>query len=345
MDDGSLLLLIVLFVICIFFSAYFSASESGFARMNKIRIKSRADDGDKKAKSAIFISNNHNKALTAILIGNNIVNLGAASIATLIMSNVLNDVDPDSLTALTTLITTIIVFTFGEMLPKTFANDNPDSVALFSGRILRVIMTILKPFVWLFGIISNAATRLFHGEAAPSITEEDLYEIIEKAGEQGVVDAEQSDLLLSVLDFPDKTAADVMTPRDRIDSIDINLPRKEIVTLLKNSQYSRMPVTNGSIDQIVGIVSTRAFLKEYMADKNFDIRSILIKPHYVRTTDEIQDLLDNMRNHRRYIAIVRDEDNRVQGLVTIEDFLEELVGEIWDEDDIKDAESTSEVTE
>ena len=343
MDDGSLLLLIVLFVVCVIFSAYFSGSESGFARMNKIRIKNRADDGDKKAKNAIYISNNHDKALTAILIGNNIVNIGASSIATLIMAKILKDADPESLPAITTLVTTVIVFIFGEMIPKTFANDRPDTTALFSGSILRVIMTILKPFVFLFSLISNGITKLFKAENVPSITEEDLIEIIEKAEEQGVVDEEQSDLLLSVLEFPDKTAADVMTPREKIDSIDINLSYKEIINVLKNSQYSRMPVTNGSIDHIVGIVSTRAFLREYMANKNFDIRSILIKPHYVRTTDEIQDLLDNMRNHRKYIAIVRDDTNKVQGLVTIEDFLEELVGEIWDEED--EVEPSATVTE
>jgi len=333
--EGDSLLLIGLFVLCIIFSGYFSASESGFARMNKIRIKNRADDGDKKAKNAMYISNNHDKALTAILIGNNIVNIGAASIGTLLMTKWLFDMDRDTVTALTTVVTTVIVFVFGEMIPKTFANDRPDTLALFSAGILRCIMTILKPFVLLFSLISSSISKLFKGEDVPSISEEDLIEIIEKAEEQGVVDEEQSDLLLSVLDFPDKTAADVMTPRDNIDSVDINLSHREIINIIKNTQYSRMPVTNGSLDHIVGIMSTRAFLREYMTNKNFDIRSILSKPHYVRTTDEIQNLLDNMRNHKRYIAIVRDEANKVQGLVTIEDFLEELVGEIWDEDDIK----------
>lgn len=332
--EGDSLLLIGLFVLCICFSAYFSASESGFARMNKIRMKNRADDGDKKAKNAMYISNNHDKALTAILIGNNIVNIGAASIGTLLMTRWLTGVDPDTITLLTTVVTTVIVFIFGEMTPKTFANDRPDTMALFSGGILRCIMTILKPFVFLFSLISTGVSKLFKGEDSPSISEEDLIEIIEKAEEQGVMDEEQSDLLLSVLDFPDKTAADVMTPREKIDSVDINLSHREIIDIIKDTQYSRMPVTNGSLDHIVGIMSTRAFLREYMANKNFDIRSILSKPHYVRTTDEIQDLLDNMRNHKRYLAIVRDESNKVQGLVTIEDFLEELVGEIWDEGDV-----------
>jgi CBS domain containing-hemolysin-like protein len=292
----------------------------------------------------MYISNNHDKALTAILIGNNIVNIGAASIATLLMRKWLTNIDPDTVTVLTTVVTTVIIFVFGEMTPKTFANDRPDTMARFSGGILRVIMTILKPLVFLFNLISTAVSKLFKGEDIPSISEEDLIEIIEKAEEQGVVDEEQSDLLLSVLDFQDKTAADVMTTRDKIDSVDINMSMKEIIEILKNTSYSRMPVTNGSIDHIVGIMSTRTFLREYMANKNFDLRSTLSKPHYVRTTDEIQDLLDNMRSHKKYIAIVRDESNKVQGLVTIEDFLEELVGEIWDEDDVKNNPSVAEVT-
>jgi CBS domain containing-hemolysin-like protein len=256
----------------------------------------------------------------------------------------LTDIDPDTVTILTTVITTVIVFIFAEMTPKTFANDKPDTMARFSAGILRAIMTILKPLVFLFNLISTGVSKLFKGENAPSISEEDLIEIIEKAEEQGVVDEEQSDLLLSVLDFQDKTAADVMTPRDKIDSVDINMSAKEIIHILKNTSFSRMPVTNGSIDHIIGIMSTRTFLKEYMANKNFDIRSTLSKPHYVRTSDEIQDLLDNMRNHKKYIAIVRDSSNKVQGLVTIEDFLEELVGEIWDEGDTQAKEEYSEVT-
>jgi len=337
--EGDSLLLIGLFVLCVILSGYFSASESAFARMNKIRMKNRADDGDKKAKHAMYISNNHDKALTAILIGNNIVNIGAASIATLLMTRWLLDIDPDTVTILTTLISTVIIFIFGEMIPKTFANDKPETMARFSGGILRMIMTILKPLVFLFNLISSAVSKLFKGEDTPTISEEDLIEIIEKAEEQGVVDEEQSDLLLSVLDFEDTTAAEVMTPNEKIEVIDINQSNKEIISVLKNTSYSRMPVINGSIDHIIGILSTRSFLKAYMSNKNFDLRSILSKPHYVKTTDGIHNLLDNMRNHKKYMAIVRDEDNKVKGLVTIEDFLEELVGEIYDEDDAPAADS------
>ena len=232
--EGDSLLLIGLFVLCVIFSAYFSASESGFARMNKIRMKNRADDGDKKAKNAMYISNNHDKALTAILIGNNIVNIGAASIGTLLMSKWLTDIDPDTVTVLTTVITTAIIFVFAEMIPKTFANDRPDTMARFSANILRTLMTLLKPLVHLFNLISIAVSNLFKGEDIPSISEEDLIEIIEKAEEQGVVDEDQSDLLLSVLDFQDKTAVDVMTPREMIEAVDINMSAKEIIEILKN---------------------------------------------------------------------------------------------------------------
>ena len=340
--EGDSLLLIGLFVLCVIFSGYFSASESAFARMNKIRMKNRADDGDKKAKNAMYISNNHDKALTAILIGNNIVNIGAAAIGTLLMTKWLTDIDSDTVTLLTTLVTTVIVFIFGEMTPKTFANDQPDAMARFSGGLLRLIMTILKPLVFLFNLISSAAAKLFKGENTPSISEEDLIEIIEKAEEQGVVDEEQSDLLLSVLDFEDTTAAEVMTPIENIEAIDINLSNKEIINILKSTSYSLMPVINGSMDHIVGILSTRAFLKAYLSNKNFDLRTILSKTHYVKTTDGIHDLLDNMRNHKKYMAIVRDENNKVKGLVTIEDFLEELVGEIYDEGDVVASEQSKE---
>jgi CBS domain containing-hemolysin-like protein len=341
--EGDSLLLIGLFVLCVIFSAYFSASESGFARMNKIRMKNRADDGDKKAKNAMYISNNHDKALTAILIGNNIVNIGAASIGTLLLRKWLTNTDPDTITALNTVITTVIIFICSEMTPKTFANDNPDAMARFSGGILRLIMTLLKPLVFLFNLISSAIAKIFKGEEAPSISEEDLIEIIEKAEEQGVVDEEQSDLLLSVLDFQDTTASEVMTPTEKIDSVDVKMSNKEILEILKNASYSRIPVTNGSLDQIVGILSTRTFLKTYLNNKNFDIRSILSKPHYVKDSDGIHDLLDNMRNHKKYMAIVRNVENRVVGLVTIEDFLEELVGEIYDEGDVVAPEADSEV--
>ena len=341
--EGDSLLLIGLFVLCVIFSGYFSASESGFARMNKIRMKNRADDGDRKAKNAMYISNNHDKALTAILIGNNIVNIGAAAIGTLLMTEWLTDFDPDTITLITTLVTTVIIFIFGEMTPKTFANDRPDTMARFSAGILRMIMTILKPLVFLFNLISSAVSKIFKGEDTPSISEEDLIEIIEKAEEQGVVDEEQSDLLLSVLDFQDTTAAEVMTAREHVEAIDIKHNNKEILNILKNTTYSRMPVINGSLDHIVGILSTRAFLRAYLADKNFDIRTILSKPHYVKSSDGIHSLLDNMRNHKKHMAIVRNESNHVVGIVTIEDFIEELVGEIYDEGDIVSAEADAEV--
>ncbi len=335
---------LIIIILCVVMSAYFSATETAFSSLNRIRIKNMADKGNKRAALVANLSEKYDSMLSTILIGNNIVNIGAAAIGTLLMRRWLTDIDPDTVTILTTVITTVIIFIFAEMTPKTFANDKPDTMARFSAGILRLIMTILKPLVFLFNLISTAVTKFFKGDDVPSISEEDLIEIIEKAEEQGVVDEEQSDLLLSVLDFQDKTAAEVMTPRENIDSVDINMSAREIIDILKNTSYSRMPVTNGSMDHIIGIMSTRTFLKEYMANKNFDLRSTLSKPHYVRTTDGIHDLLDNMRSHKKYIAIVRDESNKVQGLVTIEDFLEELVGEIWDEDDVKSEKTLSEVT-
>jgi CBS domain containing-hemolysin-like protein len=243
---------------------------------------------------------------------------------------------------ITTFGTTAIVFIFSEMLPKTFANDRPDTMAYYSSGILRVIMIVLKPFIAIFSLVTNAVNRIFKSSSAPSITEEDLVEIIEKAGETGVMDEEQSDMMKSALDFQEKTAADVMTPLEKVVSVNINLSRKEMAEILKTSSYSRIPVINGRPDHIIGILHARKYLREYISNKNFDIKSVLSKPYYVKASDSIQDLLDNMSSHRKSLAIVRDEKKKVIGLVTIEDFLEELVGEIWDEEDIPLPESNEE---
>lgn len=339
--DGDSLLLVALFLICLVFSGYFSASESSFARMNKIRAKTKADNGDKKAKNALYVSNNYEKAITAILIGNNIVNIAAAAIATLLVSRWFADADPGTTTLITTFGATAIVFIFGEMLPKTFANDRPDTMAYFSAGILRLIMTVLKPFIALFSLVTNAVSRIFKSQKTPSITEEDLYELIEKAEEQGIMDEEQSDMMKSALDFQEKTAADVMTPRDKINCISINLSKKEIADIVKTASHSRIPMINGSLDRIVGILPVRKYLREYISDKSFEIKSVLSKPYYVKSTESIQELLDNMSCHKKSLAIVRDEKKKVIGLITIEDILEELVGEIWDEEDLPLSQETA----
>lgn len=329
--DGDSLLLIAIFVICNIISAYLAASESSFASVSKIRFKTRADNGDRKAKSVLYIINNFDRALTTILIGINVTHLAAASVATLFVAERWGT--SDSVTLITTFVTTFIVFLVSEMIPKSFANDRVDTVAVFSAPILRFLMKILFPLVWIFNVVTRLASKIFKAKEIPSITEEELYDIIDTAEEQGVMNEEQSELLRSVLDFPDTHASDVMTMRDDIAYLDINMSNKELIKRIKDIPHSRIPIVNGSLDNIVGILPARKFLRSYITNPNIDIRTILLKPHFVKCNDSIDELLDTMRQHKIYMGIVRDKNSKVCGIVSIEDFLEELVGEIWDEED------------
>ena len=333
-------LLVVLFVLFVIGGAFFGGTESAFSAMNRIRMKSKADDGDKRAKNAVFISSNFDKALTTLLIGNNITHIAAASVATLIATRLFGASDTVSLVC--TVITTLVVFLFSEMIPKAFANDRSESAALFSAGFLRFLMKILSPVSAFFTLISSAFTKLFehfiHREEEPSITEDELYDIIDTIEEEGVFNEEQGDLFKSALDFSDTHAADVMTMRGDITGIDTSLPKDKILSIVQSSVHSRLPVYVGSIDNIIGIVHTRTYLREYMKNPRLNIRSkaVLMPAYRVKPDAMIDDLLEEMRQHKFYLAVVSDGDEKTLGLVTIEDFLEELVGEIWDEDDIVD---------
>ena len=334
---AGLIILFVIFVIC---GAYFGGTESGFSAVNRIRMKSKADDGDKRAKNAVFISNNFDRALTTLLIGNNITHIAAASVATVIATRLFGASDMVSFVC--TVVTTLIVFLFSEMIPKAYANDRSESTALFTGGFLRVLMKVLAPLTAFFTAISSAITKLverFVGhEEEPSITEEELYDIIDTIEEEGVMNEEQGDLFKSALDFSDTHACDVMTMRGDIRGIDASLPTSEILAIVQDSIHSRMPVYKGDIDHIIGIVHTRTFLREYIRNPHVDIRSkaVLMPAYRVKPDAMIDDLLEEMRQHKFYLAVVSDGDGKTLGLVTIEDFLEELVGEIWDEDDVVD---------
>ncbi|MDD6260241.1 MAG: hemolysin family protein [Clostridiales bacterium] len=327
-------MLIAIFVIFVVLGGYFACAESAFSAMNKIRIKNLADNGNRKAKNAMYVANNFDRALTTLLIGINITHIAAASVSTLYVTRIFGDNMSEAATLACTFITTGIVFLFSEMIPKSFANDRPDTVALLTASSMIFMMKVFYPLAKVFGIISSFFSRLFKHEETPSITEEELYEIIDTAEEQGVMNEEQSDMLKSALDFDETCARDVMTMRDDIQYIDVSLSNREIIDRIKSIPHSRILVCDGTLDNVVGVLPIRKFLRAYIRDKKVNIRSVLLKPHFVKSTDNIDDLLDAMRQHKIYLGIVRDENNSVCGIVTIEDFLEELVGEIWDEEDV-----------
>ncbi|MBE6530371.1 MAG: HlyC/CorC family transporter [Ruminococcaceae bacterium] len=333
-----ILWLTLLFVIFVIAGGFFGAAESGFSAMNKIRIKAKAEDGNRRAKRALYVDEHFEKALTTLLISGNIAHIAAAALATVIATRLFGE--SETVTVLTTVITTVIVFLFSEMIPKSFANDRSETTALSLGWLVIFLMRFFYPLVWFFTLISKGFSKFISlfvkVDKEPSITEDELYDIIDTIEEEGVVNEEQSDLLKSALDFSETYAKDVMTMRADICALDSALSNTEILKIIKKTTHSRLPVYEGDLDHMIGTLQIRTFIREYRKNNTVDLRNLLIPPFHVDPNAKIDDLLSVMRQHKCYLAIVSDEEGHTQGLITIEDFLEELVGEIWDEDDVVD---------
>lgn len=326
--------LLIAFIFFVLFGAYFAGAESAYSAMNTIRIKSMAADGNRRAKSALSIANDFDRALTTLLIGNNITHIAASSLATILVMRIWRGAANSALYS--TLITTGVVFLFSEMIPKSFANDRCDTMALACAGSLRFFMKLLSPIATFFMWITSLFTRLISKNETPTVTEEELHDLIDTIEEEGVLDEDESDLIQNALDFSGTVVSDIMTMKDDIVALDLNAPVGNVLKMLKNSTHSRLPVYEGSVDHIVGMLLVREYIKQYLKTGAASIRSMMKQPCYVSPDQPVDDVLNHMRQHRLYLAVVRDENHKTLGLVTIEDFLEELVGEIWDEDDVVD---------
>lgn len=341
-SDGSIPLwpLWLIFILLILAGAYFAGAESSFAAVSRIRIKSKADDGNRRARSVLRILDRFEKALTTLLVGNNLTNIAAASVATLIATRLFAgrgvDVGGVGFAMVCTVVSTAVIFLFSEMIPKSFANDRSETLSLATGRSLLFLMRILTPLTAFFGLISKAASRLFVRKPAPSITEDELIDIIDTVEEEGVVDEEQGDMLKSALEFGDTVVGDIMTMARDVESLDVTASNDEIAEAVCRTLHSRLPVFSGSPDHIIGTLRIRRFLTEYRKNPAVKLRTLLSAPYFVREDAKIDDVLDDMRQHKHHMAIVEDGDKKAVGLVTIEDMLEELVGEIFDEEDVVD---------
>ncbi len=322
MDAGSILCYILL----IFGGAYFASAESSYARANKIRLKNAAEGGNRKAKKALHIANHFDKALTTILIGNNIMHLTCSALATVIAASW-------GIPALvSTVVTTVIVFLFSEMIPKSFANANSEKVALAYAPSLSLLMKIFTPVAFLFVKISNLFSKLFGGGQDERMTEEELETIIDTVEESGSLDEEQADLLQGAVEFTKTPVEDVMTMREDIVGIDIHDTPENILETVKTTGFSRLPVYDGDIDHIVGILSIREYLRSYLRRGSVNLRRVMFVPKVATPDTPIDDLFNEMSAGKQQFLVVRDGDTTV-GVATIEDFLEEIVGEIWDEYD------------
>lgn len=323
---------IAIIILLVVLSAVFSSTETAFSSVNRIRIKAYANDGNKRAKKALNIIDNFDKALTAILIGNNIVNILSASLATVMFTEYFGT----GSVGIATLVMTIVVLIFGEILPKSLASENAEKMTLIMAPILSAFITIIKPIVFLISKLKNAVTKLFGSKKEePFVTEEELKYLIDEIQDEGILEEQESDLVRSALDFDEITINEILIPRVNVEAIDIESSLDQIKDAFLNTKYSRFPIYKDSIDNIIGILHQSDFFTVYFNDKQ-DLKSILNKPLYIPEYQKISVTLNLMQKQKVHMAVVIDEYGGTKGIVTLEDIIEELVGEIYDESDEED---------
>ena len=323
---------IVIIVFCIIMSAYFSATETAFSTFNRIRIKNLAEKGNKRAEKVMRLSENYDTLLSTILIGNNIVNILASSLATIVFIDLLKGGSLEEWSsAISTAVLTLVLLTFGEISPKTVAKKRPEWFVLFSAPLINVLTYVLRPLAFVFLQIQNLLGKLFKSDDDQGITEEELISIIEEAEEEGDLDEEETTLIKSAIEFSDLDVGDIFTPRIDITATSKDASREEIEELFRTSGFSRLPVFEGDLDNIIGIL----YYKDFFTTDFSSVEEILKPVIYVAKTQKISDLLKELQNKQLHLAVVMDEYGSTAGIVTLEDVLEEIVGEIWDEHDEK----------
>ena len=334
---------IIIIVICVFLSGYFSATETAFSTFNRIRVKNMAEKGNKKAALALKLSDNYDTLISTILIGNNIVNILASAMGTLLFTEIIlklkNDAawmsnvsTADMAATVSTIFLTVVILIFGEISPKTMAKNSPETFTLFSAPIINVFRVILFPISAIFNIWQKLLSKVFKKTEDQGMTEEELISIIEEAEEEGDIDKEESDLIKSAIEFGDLEVGDIFTPRIDITALPVGANKETVAKVFAESGYSRLPVYDESIDNIVGIIYYKDFYTvAYKA--NVPLHEIIKPVIYVATTQPVNELMKELQEKQLHMAIVTDEFGSTAGIVTLEDILEEIVGEIWDEHD------------
>ena len=319
----------VALVILVGFSAFFSASETAFSSLNQIRLKSRAEDGDSSAARVLNMAEQYDKLLSTILIGNNIVNIAAASIGTILFTQMLG---AERGATVSTIVLTIIVLIFGEVTPKSLAKEMPEKVATAVSPFLVLLMALMTPLTWLFTQWKKLLGRFVHSGEADTITEGELMTMVSEAENDGELTDRESELIRSAIEFDDVEVEEILTPRVDVVAVEDDIPLEELAQTFAESGYSRLPVYHGTIDNIIGVVHEKDF---YIArlKKATKIDDLVVPTLYTTGSTQISQLLRTLREQHHHLAVVVDEYGGTEGIITLEDILEELVGEIWDEHD------------
>ena len=320
--------IIVLLVILVFLSAFFSASETAFSSLNKIRLKYLANNGNKKALKTLEMAEDFNEVLSVVLVGNNVVNILSASLATYLFVSLFKE----NGVAYSTIIMTIVVLIFGEVAPKTMAKAQPEKYAMAVYGVIRFLSFIFKPITLIINGIANLCAKIFKSEDSEEFRSEEFITMVEEAQEEGDMDEDEADLITNAIEFNDQDVGKVFTPRVDVIAIEIGDPLDKIDKLFRESGYSRLPVYEDSLDNIIGVLHEKDFYYLYQNNKK-NIRPVLGKPVYTSEHVKISALLKQLQHAKSHMAVVLDEYGGTAGIITMEDVLEEIVGEIYDEHD------------
>ena len=337
--DTDIWILFVLLLFLIIGGGYFAASETAFATINALHVRQRAENGDARARHAQYILDHFNKALSTLLIGNNVMHIGTAALSTYLVTKLWGE----GYTAYSTIITTIVVFLVAEMIPKQFAKDKPEMMALLFAPSMHALMILLTPVSVFFDTLAKLIMKLLPTKQEPTVTEGELAYLIDTLAESESEPEgkRRSALLRSALDFDRRTVAEVMTPLDQVVGVELTMSHNEVREIIRSNKHSRLPVYLSTPDNIVGILDIRTYIRETLSKgRKVRLHQLLRKALRIPGTKRIDDLLDEMTQSRTHMCAVADDSGRVIGIITVEDILEELVGEIMDEDDVGQIETT-----
>lgn len=327
MESDTLSLIIIL--CCVVMSAYFSATETAFSSLNRIRVKNMAEKGDKRAALVLRLADGYDSLLSTILIGNNIVNIGATSLMTVLFVKMLGE---DAGASMSTIVTTVVILIFGEVSPKSIAKESPEAFARISAPLLNILIKVFTPVNFLFRQWKRLLSRVFKTSEDAGITEEELLTIVEEAEAVGGIGKEEGTLIRSAIEFNELMAVDIFTPRVDVVGIPVDAPKEEAARIFAETGYSRLPVYENDLDEILGILYQKDFHNAVLHTEK-TIREAVRPVLFVAKNKKIDDLMKELQQKKLHIAIVMDEYGGTAGIVTLEDILEELVGEIWDEHD------------
>lgn len=325
---GETITYIIIICVLVIMSGYFSATETAFSSLNKTKLRALSEKGNRTAALAYRLSEQYDKLISTILIGNNIVNISLASIGTVMFVKLYGDVGA----TISTAVITVVVLIFGEVTPKSLAKDNPDGFSLFSAPIINVFIILLTPLNFLFTVWKKLISKIINVKADNKMSHDELLMLVEEVQEEGSIDDNEGELLRNAIEFNDTEAKEILTHRLEIASVEVNDTKESIANIFTETKFSRILVYDENIDNIVGVIHLKDFYVGTGVTEK-DIKDIMTPPIYINESAKLDDILNKLQKDKAHIAVVVDEYGGTKGIVTMEDILEELVGDIWDEHD------------